>query len=95
MGLALLCVKPAEPAVTPIVCAMLSERMMDLVHQTQRRLGVTEAEEVADGEGVGPQVALGCALGGETGSFRETLHEFDGLCRPPDALAVGAHQGGP
>ena len=70
MRLGLVGEKPAEPPALLIVGPALAQRVMHSIDELLRELGVPsftgrvrEAEEVADGERVGPQVALPGTLG--------------------------------
>ncbi len=83
-----LLVESADPPVACVVGAMASERVMNLVHQPERELPLAEAEEVADGERVGPQIALRRAIGGQARALREALHQLARL-RTPRGLVHG------
>ena len=59
---------------------------MHLVDQLQRQLrvspyagGVRQAEKIADGERVGPEITLRRAFRDQTGALREARHQVDSL----------------
>jgi hypothetical protein len=65
---------------------MPAEHVMHLIHELERELAVArlarrpvEPEEIADGECVGPEVALRRSRRAEAGAVGEAMHQVDGL----------------
>ena len=86
VGFTVLLGEPADPSGAAIVGAMSTEDVMHPIDQLERQLRVArvsrhvrEAEEVAHGERVGPQVALWRAVRGQTRALREPRHQLDCL----------------
>ena len=86
MTLAIVLVQPADPALARIVVGKAPQHVMDLVHQLQGKVSVAflagqarHFEEIADGEGVGPEIASRGTAGNQAGPAGEGLHQVDGL----------------
>src|SRR4029453_12765190 len=84
VDLAQLVGEPADPSGAPVIVAMPAEDAVHLLDQLERQLrvvrvarGLRETEEVADGEGICPQVALLRTVSDETGSRGELHHQPD------------------
>src|SRR5262249_3118226 len=86
VGFAFLLGEATDPSCSAIVGAMVTKDLVHPAHEPERQLGVVrrshcmpEAEERADREGVGPQVALLQPLRREARALCEPRHQFDRL----------------
>src|SRR5262245_11858623 len=95
VGFSFLLGEATDPSCAAIVGPMVTEDLMHSAHQPERQLGVArrsrylpEAEEGADREGVGPEIALLRPVRGETGALCELGQQFDRLLRAPSHAAI-------
>jgi hypothetical protein len=78
--------QPGNPPGSRVVTTMLTQRVMDLIGQSQCKFRVAfissrlrQAEKIAHRERVCPQVALRVIPGDKSRTLREIIHESNGL----------------
>jgi hypothetical protein len=85
-------VELTEPALPGLVVAVPAEGVMHLVDEAKGEVDPSQAEEVADREGVGPEIAFGRPPGGEAGPLGERQHQLEGFGGAPIGGRLAGHR---